>query len=90
MATLNRQERIFVLIKQIGLSNLQKQNVTMTRYNRKHVCHLNQAQGTDLEAALEAVKEKPTEEALKDLLVPQESLLSETHTFPVPVEYSKV
>lgn len=90
MATLNRQERIFVLIKQIGLSNLDKQNVTMTRYNRKHVCHLNQAQGVDLEVALQAVAEKSLDEALKELLVPQESLRSETHTFPVPVEYSKV
>lgn len=90
MPALNRQERIFVLIKQIGLSNREKQNLIMTRYNRKHVCHLNQAQGIDLEAALDAVKEKSAQEALKVLLVPQEALLSEKSTFPVPVEYSKV
>jgi len=90
MAQLTRQERIFVLIRQIGLSNAQKQVVTMTRYNRKHVCHLNQQQGIDFEQALEAVKTLDTETAYATLSVPQDALRSESALFTVPVEFSRV
>ena len=90
MAKLNRQERIFEAIRRIGFTNLQKQQIVLARYNRRHVCHLNQAQGVDLEAALQTVIDDDTPTALSKLAVKQPELWSEVRTFPVSPEYAKV
>lgn len=90
MPKLNRQQRIFEHIRRIGFTNLQKQQIVSARYNRKHVAHLNQAQGTDLEEALAKLTESSTEDAFQLLAVKQDALWSESPLFQQPPEYAKV
>jgi hypothetical protein len=48
----NRQERIFALIRELGMTVAQKNTLVYNRYGKYHVCQLNREQGIDLESYL--------------------------------------
>jgi N12 class adenine-specific DNA methylase len=66
---MNLQQRIFALIRDIGLTNGQKYEICKARYGKTQVCLLNREQGLDLEAALQEHISKTAEDAYKALAV---------------------